>query len=139
MTVKEYLRDVRKYNTLIRCKTAQLDKLRALVEYHGTGMGDEPRVPSDPSSSRTDSLVRLTALSEELDHTIREMQEHRRKAMEMIDSLPDPQMIQLFYSRYLDGSSWKEIADDMHVSMQWVFRLHGNGLSELERRYRAVS
>ena len=139
MTVKEYLRDIRKYETLIRCKTAQLDKMRALVEYHGTAMGDDPRVPSDPSSSRTDSLVRLAALSEELDATIREMQEHRRHAMEMIDSLSDPQMVRIFYARYLDGKAWKEIADEMNVSIQWIFRLHGNGLSELSRRYQAVS
>lgn len=139
MTVKEYLRGIRKYTVLIKCKTAQLEKLRSLVEYHGSAMGDDPRVPSDPAKSRTESLVRLTALSEELDETIREMQEHRRKAMEMIDSLPDPQMIQLFYARYFDGLSWQEIAYEMNMSCQWIHELHKRGLIALEGKYHSVA
>lgn len=135
MTVKDFLKGVQRYNVLISRKKAQLEKLRALVEYGGAGMGDDPRVPSDPSRSRTDSLVRLASLSEELDSTIREMTDCRRKAMAMIDSLPDPHAVEILYMRYLDGSSWKDISDSMHMSLQWIFRLHGQAIDQLQARY----
>ena len=135
MTVKDYLRQVSRFSTVIRHKRERLEELRSTIEYKGVTYGDDPFTPGDPATSRSNALAKLCSCAEELQKAIDDMNVQKQKAMDMIDSLPDSTMIDIFYGRYINGKSWDEIAYEAGRSLQSIFRLHGNGLQYLSDHY----
>ena len=74
-----------------------------------------------------DELARMIARDVEI----------RRKAIGMIESVQDCTTRWIMYSRYLDGLSWKDIVDKSGYSDRTVYRLHGEGLQDIDRRFRS--
>ena len=51
-------------------------------------------------------------------------------------SLKDARTLQIFSMRYLNYQTWESIADSLDITFQWVHKLHGRGLRELNERYK---
>ena len=134
MTPKEFLLQVRKNETLIERKRSRIERMRRLLEYRTPPIDDLPRAGADPAE-KSRALARFLALEEEANAEIERMVNHNRRAEYMIDSLPDPLEIKVFYMRYFDGYGWNRIAERMGYSRQWVNEMHGRGLQRLREMY----
>lgn len=131
MTVKEYLRGVRTLNSLIERKKEQLEELRSIIVYNGNLQGEFIQGSSDPANKRTEMLVKLVSLEEEIDSDITTMIERKKQAMALIDKLDDDKTLNIFYLRYLSYKTWEEIACELGITFQWVHELHKRGLIKL--------
>ncbi|MGN0906557.1 MAG: hypothetical protein ACI4NM_05360 [Bullifex sp.] len=136
MTIKEFLREIRRKSTSIEILNEQIERVRSMVEYRGSvidpnggGYGTK-----DPHS-REKLLIRLTELSEKLEELKVSHLDDIERANEMVLSLSDEKMIQIFYKRYFKYQTWEAIANDMNLTFQWVHELHKRGLIELSARY----
>lgn len=136
MTVKEFLKDIKRKNASVDMLREQLEKLRSMAVYKSPVMDDIGGFGSPNVNSKEDLYVKIAETSEKLDQMQIEMIEDIRKATEMIMSLKDARTLQIFSMRYLQYQTWESIADNLDITFQWVHKLHGRGLRELSERYK---
>lgn len=137
MTVKEFLRDIKRKKTAVDILSSQIESLRAMAVY---------KVPApDPNGgssgtrdphSRESILAKVIDMTNELDEMKLDYLEDIEKATRMILSLSDDKILRVFHERYLEFRTWESIADRMDITFQWVHELHKRGLIELEGKYK---
>lgn len=136
MTIKEFLRDIKRKKAAIETMDEQIVRLRSMVEYKGYVM--DPNQGGHGSRnvhSTEDMIARLVDISTEMNERKVELAEDIAKATEMITSLSDEKTLNVFRKRYLGFQTWERIADEMGITFQWVHELHKRGLIELAHRY----
>jgi len=129
MRAREFLASVRSKARVVARKRELVESLRADIVYVSPAFGPAPHRPMAGKSS---GMARLLDMERDLEAEILGWHEDRRRAMEMVDSLPSATMAEVFYRRYLQGQKWEEIATAMRVTPQWVGRLHKRGLAILD-------
>ena len=87
-------------------------------------------IPAGFSGNKSNQM--LARLQRELDKRIDEVAKQELAAMDLIDVLDTPRQRELLGYRYLNGWAWKEIAQRMGYSMDWVKHMHANAVRELE-------
>ena len=136
MTVKEFLRDIKRKNSSIKVIEAQISALRDMAEYKTPVPDPIGGSRGTPNPHSRESLVaKLADMTTDLEKIRIEYLEDIDKAMKMILSLSDEKMLRIFHERYLEFRTWESIADRMEITFQWVHELHKRGLIELEQRY----
>ena len=138
LTVKEYLRRFKHLADIIRMKSERFKCMESAVVYTTPQMSDMPRMGSDPAKRRTDALVELVALQDEIADAVRDSVKTSREVMRMLDTIVNDDVRWLMYARYVEALSWKEISSKMGRSERQVFRMHGEGLRELSHRFHNV-
>lgn len=136
MTVKDFLKDIKRKNASLDMLREQLERLRSMAVYKSPVMDDIGGFGSPNVHSKEDLYAKIAETSEKLDQMQIEMIEDIRKATEMIMSLKDARTLQIFSMRYLNYQTWESIADSLDITFQWVHKLHGRGLRELNERYK---
>lgn len=135
MTVKEFLRDIKRKNTSIEILNEQLEKLRSIAEYKSPVMDDIGGGFSSPNvHSKEDLMCKVAEISEKLTKLKIEYLNDIDKATDMIMSLKDEKILNVFSKRYLEFKTWERIADEMDITFQWVHELHKRGLIELSKK-----
>ena len=136
MTIKEFLRDIKRKNSSIKVIEAQISSLRDMAEYKSPiidTIGGGHGTP-DPHSRET-LVAKMVDMTIDLDKLKMEYLDDLDKATKMILSLSDDKIILVFYKRYLQFRTWEYIAEDMDISTMWVHKLHKKGLIELSNKY----
>lgn len=136
MTVKDFLKDIKRKNASLDMLREQLEKLRSMAVYKSPVMDDIGGFGSPNVHSKEDLYAKIAETSEKLDRMQIELIDDIRKATEMIMSLKDARTLQIFSMRYLNYQTWESIADSLDITFQWVHKLHGRGLRELSERYK---
>lgn len=136
MTVKDFLKDIKRKNASLDMLREQLERLRSMAVYKSPVMDDIGGFGSPNVHSKEDLYAKIAETSDKLDRMQIELIEDIRKATEMIMSLKDARTLQIFSMRYLNYQTWESIADSLDITFQWVHKLHGRGLRELNERYK---
>ena len=136
MTVKDFLKDIKRKNASLDMLREQLERLRSMAVYKSPVMDDIGGFGSPNVHSKEDLYAKIAETSEKLDRMQIELIEDIKKATEMIMSLKDARTLQIFSMRYLNYQTWESIADSLDITFQWVHKLHGRGLRELNERYK---
>lgn len=136
MTVKEFLQSLRKMDYQIDRKRDLVDKLESACTYKGVRINEigGSGGSHDPHSHES-AMARFIDAKDALEKTIEELCNRREQAMDMIDTISDANVLDIFYRRYFNYEKWENIAVDKGISFQWVHELHRKGLIELERRF----
>ena len=119
MTAKAYLSQVKRLDARIG---ALLDRQR---RYHEIGAWRARYWPS------LNGLAAMRALERELDGQIVAYADLVREVESVIDAVGDAQYRDVLKFRYLNGWTWRKVAERMRFSKDWVCHLH-------ERALRAV-
>lgn len=136
MKVKEYLREIRRVETLIQMKGEQCEKLRALAVYKKGKIDPNGAIfGSINPQSREDIMVKMIDLGDEIAREISKLLEIKQKAMRMVDSLSDAKTVSIFNKRYFLNETWENIAYDLGITFQWVHELHKRGLIEIAGKF----
>ena len=75
---------------------------------------------------------RCVSLKQELDARIERYAELVREIEGVIDAVEDAQYRDVLRYRYLNGWTWKRIAERMHFSQDWVWRLHARAMQQVK-------
>lgn len=132
MTAKEYLNRYRQINARIDGKIDEIAHLRSIAAKLS------PTARFDKSGNVTDKVGRTVAkivdLEREIDAEIAELERTRAEIIDTIAAVGDENMRTLIEYRYINGLSWRRIAEKMNYAEKYVTGvLHRRVLHEIEK------
>ena len=125
---KAYLSRVRKLDRLIRCLCQTRFSLRSSL--YGAG----PVLPGTPGGhgnpDRTGKILgQIEALENKIDRYIDELVNFKQDVFEKIRQIENADEQEVLIARYLQFSTWDEIAGQMHYELRQVYRIHRPALA----------
>ena len=137
MTVKIFLQKVRRQNEVIRMYERELKDLRIrAVNISSPKMAD--KVQSNHQASLEDIVEKLDAQARKVNEAWQSYMEVRDQAVSLINSEPDEYRRCVIYRYYILCQPWEQIAVEMHFSLRWVTKLHGQALQDLEKEFHKI-
>lgn len=133
MTIKEYLGQLQRKDAKINSLLARQRRYRELASRCTAVYRDGPGGGQRYTSSTEEYVCKIVDLEHEIDRRIDEYVDTTREIERLILSLEDPRYREVLQLRYINGWSWPRIADEMHYTLDWVWRLHGRALQEIAR------
>lgn len=125
---KEWLSRYINLNRSVDQKVEELSRLRSLCEKVTTTFSDVPKGKSDIQNA----YARLVDLQREINCDIDSFINMRDEIEPAIDTVADQTLRNILRYRYINGLTWEMIAERMRYSYQWVCKLHGDALMEVQ-------
>lgn len=122
----EYQAIERRINRLLDEKRGWMEKATAV----------NPVLSDMPKGGGTDKIqnavCRIADIEADINREIDRQIDLRERIETAICAIPDGRLRDLMRYRYIDGLTWEKIAVKMEISYQWVCKLHGDALKEIE-------
>ena len=122
----EYQAIERRINRLLDEKRGWMEKATAV----------NPVLSDMPKGGGTDKIqnavCRIADIEADINREIDRQIDLRARIETAICAIPDGRLRDLMRYRYIDGLTWEKIAVKMEISYQWVCKLHGDALKEIE-------
>lgn len=132
-TAKEYLNQVRNLETKMKILKEEIDTLREMVVSTGAVQQQERVMSSGAQDRMAETICKINEKEEEWNQLMREFALARAEVIISIQKLNNTDYEQILYKRYCQSKKWEEIAMEMNYSYQWVCKLHGRTLLEIEK------
>lgn len=133
MTVKEFLKKVREQDLLLRTYEQELEDLkRRAYSISSPSLGD--KVQSNHIGSLDEIVEKLELQGNKVNREWDKLIEMRDQAREMISTIETTDCKTVLYRRYILCEEWEQIAVKMCFDLRYVYKLHGKGLKEIEKR-----
>lgn len=130
---KQYLRQLTRKDKRINALMERREHYQSMA-CRGTSSYTAERVSGTGQRSRVeDYAIKLIDLDKEVGREICRYVDLTREIEGMIKQLPDDRHRDILAWRYINGWDWDRIAGAMRYDLRWVFRLHGEALSEFTR------
>ena len=133
ITAKEYLNQVRNLETKMKILKEEIDTLRELVVSTGAVQQQERVMSSGAQDRMAETICKINEKEEEWNELMREFALTRAEVIISIQKLNNSDYEQILYKRYCQSKKWEEIALELNYSYQWVCKLHGRALLEIEK------
>lgn len=139
MTAKEYLQSVRLANSEADRRISRLEHYRDCAGY-GTGKREAGRISGTPQRSRVEDNVcalvdyeREHRLMVSANQAVDICVDRRTEAADIIRRIPRERYREVLYRYYIDGLTWRQVAEQMGLSLRKTHTLHGWALTVFER------
>lgn len=133
MTAKEYLMQVRNLESKMKILKEEIDTLREMVVSTGAIQQGERVLSSGTQDKMAKTICKINEKECEWNDLMREFALVRANVIINIQKLNNPEYEQILYKRYCQSKKWEEIALEMNYTYQWVCKLHGRALLELDK------
>ena len=133
MTAKEYLMQVRNLESKMKILKEEIDTLREMVVSTGAIQQGERVLSSGIQDKMAETICKINEKECEWNDLMREFALARANVIINIQKLNNPEYEQILYKRYCQSKKWEEIALEMNYTYQWVCKLHGRALLELDK------
>ena len=133
MTAKEYLNQVRNLESKMKILKEEIDTLREMVVSTGAIQQGERVLSSGTQDKTAETICKINEKECEWNDLMREFALARANVIINIQKLNNPEYEQILYKRYCQSKKWEEIALEMNYTYQWVCKLHGRALLELDK------
>lgn len=132
METKAYLAQVSRFDRMIDNKLKEIWNLRQILCGTSSAMGDGERIQTTKEPDKICSYVsRIVDMEQEVDNII----DRRVEIVRQIESMPDTNMYDVLFQRYILGKDIKAIQLKDKVSLKQVKRTYYNALGEFENQY----
>ena len=132
LTPKKFLQQAFYLDQRINSKIEQIETLNSLARKATSTLSDMPKAPGRNTSRLEDIIVKIVMLQEEINNDIDSLVDIKILITEMINDMEDKEQQMVLEKRYLNFLSFEQIAVDLNFSIQHVFRIHKQALSEIE-------
>lgn len=134
MKAKEYLRRVRLLRQKQHQSARQLERLRESMSLLEGIRYDRDKVQTSANDNQMDGIVRLVDAEREYEADLLRYTETEKVIVEEINSLGNPDYVEVLYKRYVDGKSFEEISCEMYRSYYRTCHIHGEALADFEKK-----
>lgn len=135
MQVKEYLGTVNRLNRIIQNKLADLYQLKEL-SISVPAVDNKERVQTTSEPDKIGALMaKIDKMERDIDHRIDEYVGVRDKIIEQITDITDEKYYNVLFSKYIENKTLETVASETERSFKHVTRLHGEALTEFDRKY----
>ena len=134
MRAKEYLSQALNLDHRINSKLEQLENLKTLAMRVTTNFAQEK--VSGGKSLRgpfENTMAKIIDLENEINQEVDRFIELKQEIMDTISQVEDVNCQLVLENRYINGKSWEDISLKLGYSRSGVFRIHGEGLKEVNR------
>lgn len=132
MAVKEFLRSVREQDRLLRAYEQELEDLRRRAyNISSPKLGD--KIQSNHLTTLDEIVAKIEQQAAKVNAAWDELIDRRNSARFLISKVEDGNIRCVLYRYYILTHSWEQIAVDMGYALRHVYRLHGEGLQNLEK------
>ena len=130
--VKEFLRSVREQDRLLRAYEQVLEDLRRRAyNISSPKLGD--KIQSNHLTTLDEIVAKIEQQAAKVNAAWDELIDRRNSARFLISKVEDGNIRCVLYRYYILTHSWEQIAVDMGYALRHVYRLHGEGLQNLEK------
>ena len=116
----------------INSKLRQLDMLREMSASLSQNMNDVCVQTTHSGTKLEDTVLKIMEQEEEIDSEIDALVDLRKEIRHTTAKIADIDCRLILEKRYLLFEKWEEIAVDMNISIQHVFRLHKAALQKID-------
>ena len=135
MTTKQYLNQIDRINRMINNKLAEIYQLKTMICSISVS-ADEDKVQTSLDKDKLGNAVaKIVDLENEINKIIDMYVGKRERITSQIDAVNDVMEYQVLFSRYIEGKTFEQIAEDNEYSVRQILRIHGNALVEFEKRF----
>ena len=130
MTTKEYLKQYQKMMEEVRCLDVEIEELWTQLT---SATSNNDGMPKGTVQDRQTKLHAIMADKLQTKQGKKQVAEEvMAEVLETIDKVTDPNHRQLLFERYIQDKEWKDIADDISYTEEYVRgELHGKALNEI--------
>lgn len=132
MKAKDFLKQLRKYEMLIRNKMAEKAQWKAIAT-GTTARIDGERVQSSGSQQKmADAIGRYIDMEAEIDRAIDKLVDAKNDVIHVIEQLPVDEY-DVLHKIYVQYFTLYEVADIHDKSYSWVTTVHGRALQKVQK------
>lgn len=130
MTTKEYLKQYKRMMEEVRCLDVEIEELWTQLT---SATSNNDGMPKGTVQDRQTKLHAIMADKLQTKRSKKQVAEEvMAEVLETIDKVTDPNHRQLLFERYIQDKEWKDIADDISYTEEYVRgELHGKALNEV--------
>lgn len=129
MRTKEYLQQAYKIDRILRSRFRQIESLESLATSATQAFGSTPLSSRTNGSKVENMAVRIVDLKNETERDSERLLRIRADIARAIRSVNDLTLEYVLEERYLNFRTFDQIADDMSMSRDHIFRLHRRAVS----------
>ncbi|MFI3253893.1 MAG: DUF1492 domain-containing protein [Eubacteriales bacterium] len=132
---KEYLRQARGLDEVIRSNQLELEELQALSTSISVSDCGQERVKNSLSGHDahfTQVIDQLMDLEDKIKHDTFRILNLKREIRENIQAIDNYEERLVLQNKYLLGMSWEKVSEELHVSIATVYRVHDAALESLK-------
>lgn len=130
MDVYEYLKNVRKYEKFIADQEQQIEELRTMAEKITPGNSDGMPKGNSVSDKIGNITAKIVDTQNEMYETIEKYIDYKREVIINLRRLPSSQY-DVLYKRFVEGKQYADIANEMFLSRQQVWRIRNKAYENL--------
>ena len=131
MTAKEYLKSYRKAMLQIKCKKAQIERLRADLLPRGISYTGMPK--GSDIVTMADTFARLDDMERKALAEIEAAQKQADDVLATINSVSRDDYKLILMDRYVLNMGGDDVAQDVGYVKRHVYRMHGSALDKVDR------
>lgn len=135
MTAKEYLRQLKTLDNMLKAKFLEQERLDALTTKVNAGLGE--RVQGGGSGGIENAVIKMLELKEQINLDIIKLMELKAEARELIDKLPNDKHKIILSMYYVSDMTFEMISDETHYSVGAVHKSYRNALKKFEELHRS--
>lgn len=139
MTTKEYLKQIKRYDVIIKRKKREIKSLasdRVLVS--GIDYSLDKVQTSPNGAGFTEQSDRVLDRIKELREDVISLEAKRQKIIDKIYALPTADHITVLCDRYVEDMRIDDIAAHMGYTYDYILRLHKRALTEFDSVHKTV-
>lgn len=131
MTVKEFLNDVRRQHARVEACKERLKEIECeVISLKSPQLGD--KIQSNNIKSLDEVICRLEMKRAETSREFIRLMDMQDKAEALISCEKNHARWTVLYRRYILNQKWEKIAVAINRDLRWIYRLHSQGLRNLE-------
>ena len=131
MNAKEYLRQGRFLDTQINSKIQQVESLHGLATKATSTLSDMPGSPTRNTHRMEDIIIKILMLENEINEDIAKLVDLKNEILGVIKAVDDEELRIVLEKRYLNYEQWSDIADDLCLGVDSVYKLHQKALKKV--------
>jgi len=120
------------YEVEIKSLLLELKTLRAMAENLQSAIGNDVRLQLAPKSDKlADAIAKVVECEDRIAKRVTEYLNLTKNWDNAISVIDDQEQCVILRMRYMDGKSWKKIAEELFMSESAVFRSHKKAVRKL--------
>ena len=131
MTTKQYLSQARYLDERINTKIDQVKSLHDLATKATSTLSDMPGSPTRNTHSMENIIVKILMLENAINADIECLVNLRNEINDTINAVEDEECRLLLEKRYISMEKWEDIAFELSMGMDNVFKLHKKALGKI--------
>ena len=131
MTAKEYLRQLKTLDRLIKAKELEKERLDDLATKISVNLSE--RVQGGGNGGTENAIIKALEIEEQIESDIKRLCDLRVRAIGLIDKLENDKYRVVLSMYYVSNLTFEQIAENTGLSPRWIHKLRGRALKEFEK------